>query len=215
MKKVFKIFIIPLFSLLFGTVSCSLNKADTGTLTHIKEFQNKACYYCDNKNEEVYKLYGNGEELTSIPYFASGSWIIDKKNTTKTNIPSFFIAGDEINFYVYYEGRLFDDGVIFTPGNERSGGTLVFSDESEFEYKRTSVRQIDESIISRDEEGKILSIENLYYNTNDYKSLSHITIDKEYHFIDINEYKGEKIYASYYIDKDIIARFYSFNPLTD
>ena len=43
--------------------------------------------------------------------------------------------------------------------------------------------------------------------------LSHITIDKNYNYISLNDYKGEEIYVSYFMNSNIIARLYSFNPL--
>ena len=213
MKKIIAIIVLIMFSL----VSCqskpieSSSNSDRGkytaTVKQIVEYFDCKCSYNDsgfyNESAYFYNDYVKGEKR-SVPRF--DYWYIDKKSTN-SKIPSFIMAGDRIVFSHkrIVDGWVNDSGSFITHPIAIAFEAILFNNDSDLEYYRAEVKEIEESKIHRDENGYVTGID--YYG---YDVTQHITIDKEYYYINLNEYKGGKIYVS---GSGGYLRLYSFNPL--
>ena len=179
------------------------------TNTTITKFYDKMCSFNDTGRLNDIAYFDNGYvegEKRSVPIF--DYWYIDKKSTN-SKIPSFIMAGDRITFsnQESAEVAIDDPSKIKTHPIGHVFSSIRFNNDSDLEYYRAEVKEIEESKIHRDENGYVTGID--YYG---YDVTQHITIDKEYYYINLNEYKGEKIYVS---GSGGNVRLYSFNPLEE
>ncbi len=214
--KYFKklVLVISFTTILFLSSCTNANTTTSGmstckhTTKQIVEYFDCKCSYDDNGfyNESAYFYndYVKGEKR-SVPRF--DYWYIDKKSTN-SKIPSFIMAGDRIVFSHkrIVDGWFNDSGSFITHPIAIAFEAILFNNDSDLEYYRAEVKEIEESKIHRDENGYVTGMD--YYG---YDVTQHITIDKEYYYINLNEYKGEKIYVSGSGD----IRLYSFNPLEE
>lgn len=206
MKYIKKIALLLCTASIFGIVSCTNTNAKTSGSGYIKTIvtmkYDKTCEYDDSGvyNEIVYDDHQN-DEKRSIPLF--DFWYINSASTNSM-IPSFIMVGDRIKFELneMVEADINDHSNIKI--NPVEFKPITIDEEFNIEYIRAEVSKIDESSITRDENGYVLSISN-------YASQKYITIDKEYHYVSLSEYKGSEIYVS----SGNGVRLYSFNPLKD
>lgn len=206
MKYFKKVALLLCVASVLGIVSCTNTNTKTSGSGYIKTevtmLYNKTCEYDDSGdyNENVYTDYQKGEKR-SVPLF--DFWYIDSASTNSM-IPSFIMVGDRIKFELKEEvladindhSNIKIDPVEFKP--------ITIDEAFNIEYIRAEVFKIEEASITRDESGYVLSISN-------YASQKYITIDKEYHYISLNEYNGKNVYVS----SGNGIRLYSFNPLEE
>ena len=176
------------------------------TMTKITLLYDKTCEFDDTGKYNNDAYYNNGYiegEKRSVPLF--DFWFIDKASTNK-KIPSFIMVGDRIKFKEKKEvlAQVDDAGNEHPIFDFPEFKSIIINEDFEIEYIRAEVSKIEESSINRDGNGYVLSISN-------YASQKNITIDKEYHYISLNEYNGENIYVS----SGNGIRLYSFNPLEE
>lgn len=145
--------------------------------------------------------YNNNDKI-SFPYF--NEYYIHSSSTCDL-IPDFIIAGDGLEYT--YQRKLVtgeQDSIAIEMG------ALILTNECNVKYTRAIVKEVDENQIERNEDGSIKSIS--YYTT----FLTTITIDKDYNYMKISDYKGDKIYMSYSTsgyEQGKPCRLYAFNPL--
>lgn len=203
MKKSLYIFLLILIIVL-----CSCNNSNI-TSTSSSSIPNSS-----DPAEEVYETivlkadcqYDDSgkynDDITSFPHF--NQYYIHSSSTCDL-IPDFIIAGDYIE-YTYQQKVINGEQTLLATAM----APLVLTDDSDVKYTRAIVEEVDKDLIERNAYGTISSIS--YYTT----FLTTVTIDREYNFVNLSEYKGDTLYfsysqASYYNGRPY--RLYSFNPL--
>ena len=216
------IFIIFFISFFF--ISCSNdNPSDTTSFysyTTLYETKKGNCFYSDSvileenynlKNEIKYLKEQRGIDKNSYPFFQSSFYISETSNNK--NLPNFYVAGDTFIFKAPYKVKVISEGMYIDSHLPWVGGELNFNENSDVDYIQAKVEKISEDNIHR-ENGEIKTVDNMFSGLESEYSISHITIDKEYNYINLCDYDGDELFASFYSNGSV-ARFYSFNPLEE
>lgn len=105
------------------------------------------------------------------------------------------IPGDTVTFK--HTGQMFS--TMSFPGNTRLNGGEV----KEVSYSYATVSEVEADKIMRDGEGRVTSVL-------DGEELTHVIINDKFDFIPLNEYTGDKLFASY--SPRGISALFAFNP---